>query len=152
VRRASRSRTTRAGWPAGRRRPAACQPEDAASATSDRSGARAGSAAIAASAAPATSAARHQDRRLPAAVDQPAEQRPADAERHGEGARDDAGRGERAGQVRGVDEQADAEHGHRQARDDRDDIEAQSAGSRAREAMVARVGRHWFTDEGQLGP
>ena len=72
--------------------------------------------------------ARDEDHRLPAAIDQPAEQRPADPERHGEGARDDAGRRERAGQVAYVDEQRDAEHGHWQARDDRDGREAQGAG------------------------
>ena len=103
-------------------------PRTTASATSSATGAPAGSAAVPARAAPATSALGEQDLRLPAAIDQPAEQRPADAERHGEGARDDAGRRERAGQVAHVDEQRDAEHGHRQARDDRDGGEAQGAG------------------------
>jgi hypothetical protein len=69
-----------------------------------------------------------QDLRLPAAIDQPAEQRAADAERDRERARDDPGRRERAGQVAHVDQQRDAEHGHRQARDDRDAGEAQDAG------------------------
>ena len=63
------------------------------------------------------------------AVDQPSEQRPADAERHAERARDDAGRAQRAGQPLGVDEQPDAEHRHRQAGEHRDGQQAKGAGS-----------------------
>ena len=67
------------------------------------------------------------------------------------GARHDAGSGERAGEVLGVDEQADAEHRHRQTREDRDDREAQRAGRRDEgKPWLARLGRHWFTHECQL--
>ena len=80
-------------------------PRTTASATSATSGAPAGSAAVAGERGAGDQRAGQQDRRLPAAIDEPAEQRAADAERHREGARDDAGGGERAGQVSHVDEQ-----------------------------------------------
>ena len=72
--------------------------------------------------------AREENGRLPAPVDELSEQWPADAERHGVRRRDEARGGERAGQVNGVDEQSDAEHHERHARDDRDGQEAPRAG------------------------
>ena len=80
-----------------------------------------------ASSSAAAPALTEQHRALPAAVDEPAQPRPADAERDGVGAADRAGGGERAGQVLRVDEQPDAERGERQPGDDRDDEQATSA-------------------------
>ena len=73
-----------------------------------------------------------QHGRLAAAIDERAEQRAADPQRERVGARDQAGGRERPGQVPGVDEQGDAEHRQRQARDDRHGEEAKGAGARGK--------------------
>ncbi len=61
-------------------------------------------------------------------VDELPEQWPADAERDRVDAGDHAGRGERAGQVLGMDQQPNAEHLQRQPREDRGAEQAPEAG------------------------
>ena len=74
--------------------------------------------------------AHHEHARLPATVDELAEQRPADPERHGVHAGDDARRRIGAREVDRVNQERDGEHRQREAGDDRDDEDAQRAGAR----------------------
>ena len=69
-----------------------------------------------------------QHRGLSTPVDELPEQWPADADRDRVDAGDHASRGERAGQVLGMDQQPDAEHRQRQPREDRGDEQASYAG------------------------
>ena len=128
-------------------------PRTTASATSATSGAPAGSAAVPASAAPATSAPASRTVVCPRrSTSRPSSGPPTPSDTAKAPATTPAVANEPV-RWRDVDEQRDAEHGHRQARDDRDGGEAQGAGRRGEaKPWLARLGRHWFTDEGQLGP
>ncbi len=72
--------------------------------------------------------ARQQHRSLAAAVHELTEARAADADRQPVRAGDDAGGGERAGEVLHMDQEADAEHRQRQPRKDREGEQASRAG------------------------
>ena len=95
------------------------KPITVASATSADSGASLGSSGDRDEAGAGHERAGQQDGGLPAAVDEPAQRGPAGALGDGERARDEAGGGERAGELLDVDEHADREHRQRQAGDDR---------------------------------
>ena len=69
-----------------------------------------------------------QHRGLSTPVDEPPEQRPADADRDRVDAGHRSSRGERAGQVPGMDQQSDAEHRQRQPREDRGGEQASYTG------------------------
>ena len=100
----------------------------AASASRTASEAPTGCTAIATSSVAATVALTSSTEVCPRRSTSLPEQRSTDAERDRVDAGDHAGRGERAGQVPGMDQQPDAEHRQRQPREDRGGEQASYAG------------------------